>query len=114
MYQLGSKAEVLAWVRQPTGEDGPTHVTLTTDAAADLVLHWGVTKLGEGRERRGCGCADAAACGVIGAAQLPERRTNSRGPCPPARLARLAARADRAVARLHRGAGGRRRVRDRV
>ena len=47
VYQLGSKAEVLAWVRQPQGEDGPTQITLTTDAAADLVLHWGVTQQGE-------------------------------------------------------------------
>lgn len=50
MYQLGSKAELLAWVLQPEGEDGPTHITLTTDAAADLVLHWGVTK--QGKEAR--------------------------------------------------------------
>ena len=46
VYQLGSKAELLAVVKQPDGDDGPVTVALTTDTAADVVLHWGVTQRG--------------------------------------------------------------------
>lgn len=46
-YQLGSKAELLVVVSRPEGEgQGPIKVTLTTDAAAQVVLHWGVCKPG--------------------------------------------------------------------
>lgn len=45
VYQLGSRAEVLVVVKQ-ADEHAPISVTVTTDAAFDLVLHWGVTKQG--------------------------------------------------------------------
>ncbi|KAI8477159.1 MAG: R1 protein [Monoraphidium minutum] len=52
VYQLGSKAELLAVIKQQRGEDGdgagdgPISISLTTDSANDLVLHWGITKQG--------------------------------------------------------------------
>ena len=35
-------------VRAPEGKQGPIHVTMTTDVAQDLFLHWGVRKQGGG------------------------------------------------------------------
>jgi hypothetical protein len=34
-------------VKQPQGLEGPTHITLVTDNANHLVLHWGVSRAGE-------------------------------------------------------------------
>jgi hypothetical protein len=33
-------------VKQPQGLEGPTHITLVTDNANHLVLHWGVSRAG--------------------------------------------------------------------
>jgi hypothetical protein len=46
VFELGSKAELLAAVYRHNGKDGPLTINLTTDAASDLVLHWGVKKRG--------------------------------------------------------------------
>jgi hypothetical protein len=42
-----SKSELFAVVKQPQGLEGPTHITLVTDNANALVLHWGVSRAGE-------------------------------------------------------------------
>jgi hypothetical protein len=42
-----SKSELFAVVKQPQGLEGPTHITLVTDNANHLVLHWGVSRAGE-------------------------------------------------------------------
>ncbi|KAF8067212.1 R1 [Scenedesmus sp. PABB004] len=52
VFQLGSKSELLCVVRQPEGLDGPTHISLISDNANDLVLHWGVSKPGSRDWRR--------------------------------------------------------------
>ena len=41
---MGNKQELLVAVRQPDGVEGTTEVTMITDVAADVVLHWGVKK----------------------------------------------------------------------
>lgn len=46
VFQLGSKSELLVTVKQPEGLEGPTRITLLTDTATPVVLHWGVTKPG--------------------------------------------------------------------
>lgn len=49
VYALGSKSELLVSVKQTDpamGDDSPVEVVLTTDAASDMVLHWGVKKSG--------------------------------------------------------------------
>lgn len=49
VYALGSKSELLVAVKQTDpamGKDSPVEVLLTTDAASDMVLHWGVKKSG--------------------------------------------------------------------
>ena len=45
---MGSKAELLVTVKQsdPQNTDSPIEVVLTSDAAADLTLHWGVKQSG--------------------------------------------------------------------
>uniref|UniRef100_A0A383VC26 Uncharacterized protein n=1 Tax=Tetradesmus obliquus TaxID=3088 RepID=A0A383VC26_TETOB len=52
VYQLGSKSELFAVVKQPQGLEGPTHISLVTDNANQLVLHWGVSKAGSRDWRR--------------------------------------------------------------
>jgi hypothetical protein len=42
-----SKSELLVVLKQPEGFDGPTTISLITDNANHLVLHWGTTKPGE-------------------------------------------------------------------
>lgn len=46
---MGSKAELLVTVRQEdlADKNSAVTVTLTTDAAADMVLHWGIKKAGK-------------------------------------------------------------------
>lgn len=44
---LCSKSEILCVVKQPEGLEGPTHISLITDNANKLVLHWGTSKPGE-------------------------------------------------------------------
>jgi hypothetical protein len=51
-----SKSELFAVVKQPEGLEGPTHITLITDNANELVLHWGVSRAGE------AGAAAAVRC----------------------------------------------------
>jgi hypothetical protein len=41
-----SKSELLVVLKQPEGFDGPTHISLITDNANHLVLHWGTCKPG--------------------------------------------------------------------
>ena len=41
---MGNKQELLVTVKQPDGKEGATEVTMITDVAADVVLHWGVKK----------------------------------------------------------------------
>lgn len=41
---MGNKQELLVTVRQPGGTEGTTEVTMITDVAASVVLHWGVKK----------------------------------------------------------------------
>jgi hypothetical protein len=58
VYQLGSKAELLVVVKQPEGLEGPSYVSMITDTASEVVLHWGYCKPGEwgwgaGREQGG-------------------------------------------------------------
>lgn len=45
---MGSKSEMLVVVKQddPNDSSSPIEVIFTTDAAADMVLHWGVKKTG--------------------------------------------------------------------
>lgn len=45
---MGDKSELLATVWQREGKNGPLQVTLTSDVAAALVLHWGVKRQGRG------------------------------------------------------------------
>lgn len=47
VFQLGSKSELFAVVKQPEGLDGPTYISIITDNANNLVLHWGISKSGE-------------------------------------------------------------------
>ncbi|KAK9809702.1 hypothetical protein WJX73_007079 [Symbiochloris irregularis] len=47
-FGMGDKSELLATVRQSEGKKGPLSLDLVTDAAAPLVLHWGVRKGGRG------------------------------------------------------------------
>jgi hypothetical protein len=42
-----SKSELLVVVKQPEGLEGPTNITLITDNANQLVLHWGTSKPGD-------------------------------------------------------------------
>lgn len=44
---LHSKSELLVVLKQPEGFDGPTQISLITDNANHLVLHWGTCKPGE-------------------------------------------------------------------
>ncbi|KAK9852315.1 hypothetical protein WJX84_008608 [Apatococcus fuscideae] len=44
MYAMGNKQELLVTVKQPGGKEGATEVTMITDVAANVVLHWGVKK----------------------------------------------------------------------
>lgn len=44
VYGMGNKQELLVTVRQPEGVEGTTEVSMITDVAADVVLHWGVKK----------------------------------------------------------------------
>ncbi len=46
-YQLGDKQELLVTVKQPKGPEGPTHISIISDTASSVVLHWGVCKPGE-------------------------------------------------------------------
>jgi alpha-glucan,water dikinase len=49
VYALGSKSEMLVAVKRidpGMGDDSPIEVVLTTDAASDMILHWGVKKSG--------------------------------------------------------------------
>jgi hypothetical protein len=41
-----SKSELLVVLKQPEGLEGPTHISLFTDNANHLVLHWGTCKPG--------------------------------------------------------------------
>ncbi len=41
---MGNKQELLVTVKQPGGREGATDVTMITDVAANVVLHWGVKK----------------------------------------------------------------------
>jgi len=45
---MGNKQEMVVAVRAPEGKQGLINVTLTTDVAQDLFLHWGVRKQGGG------------------------------------------------------------------
>lgn len=49
VFPLGSKAELLCVVKKsdPTSDDCPVEVSFTTDAADDIILHWGVKKAGK-------------------------------------------------------------------
>ncbi|KAK9816496.1 hypothetical protein WJX72_001009 [[Myrmecia] bisecta] len=44
VFGMGSKSEMLVAVRQPEGKEGPVHITVTTDLASDVVMHWGVKR----------------------------------------------------------------------
>lgn len=44
VYGMGNKQELLVTVRQPEGVEGTIEVSMITDVAADVVLHWGVKK----------------------------------------------------------------------
>lgn len=45
---MGNKQEMVVAVRAPEGKQGPINVTMTTDVAQDLFLHWGIRKQGGG------------------------------------------------------------------
>ena len=60
VYQLGSKAELLVVVKQPEGLEGPTYISMITDTAADVVLHWGYCKPGELVMGKGVGSLNGA------------------------------------------------------
>lgn len=45
---MGNKAELLVTIHLDEGKSGPVTVELTTDLAADAVIHWGVRKGGKG------------------------------------------------------------------
>lgn len=68
-----SKSELLVVLKQPEGLEGPTHISLITDNANHLVMHWGTCKPGgtmsqsrgllhTGRSLLCCGCCAAATC----------------------------------------------------
>lgn len=42
-----SKSELLVVLKQPEGFEGPTQISLITDNANHLVMHWGTCKPGE-------------------------------------------------------------------
>jgi hypothetical protein len=58
-----SKSELFAVVKQPEGLEGPTHITLVTDNANALVLHWGVSRAGEAAA---AACVKWLSCIVVG------------------------------------------------
>ncbi len=41
---MGNKQEMLVAVKQPDGKEGETEVSMVTDVASSVVLHWGVKK----------------------------------------------------------------------
>eukprot|EP00967_Tisochrysis_lutea_P112277 scaffold177173_cov19-Tisochrysis_lutea.AAC.1 len=51
-YGLGNKSEMLVVVRQKEETD-PIRVDFITDRADKLILHWGVSKPGEGSSSHG-------------------------------------------------------------
>lgn len=51
-----SKSELLVVLKQPEGLEGPTHISLITDNANHLVMHWGTCKPGAD-----CAVVDAGA-----------------------------------------------------
>jgi hypothetical protein len=57
-----SKSELFAVVKQPQGLEGPTHISLVTDNANALVLHWGVSKAGEEAAALECSTWPAVCC----------------------------------------------------
>ena len=47
-FNLGNKTELLVTVKQAEGLEGTTRITVTTDQANNMVMHWGVRKQGKG------------------------------------------------------------------